>query len=375
MAKKIGILTFHFPINYGAVLQAFALSKACQLMGGDVEVVNYFSTNQERANNIFLDKQRGCLKSMLYVLLVLPYWQRLWRKKHRFQDFIKNHINISPRFKNLEELELGLGPKDIYLTGSDQVFNPVSDGNIKVYYQSFHNKRIGIKAAYAPSFGISSFSEDLSNKIRPLLCDFDYLSCREDDGAAYISSLTGNNTPVVLDPVFLLSASEWSKCAIKDVQSNYQDESYIFVYDLNGRNNLISIANKIGQKKNLPIICLTTKKYNVSRYRVDEIIMDAGPLEFISLIRDADTVVTDSFHGTAFSILFNKKFVTYNALPRASVRITSMLNKLNLQKHFVEDIHISSDELCSIREIDNSYQDELHRLIKISKDYLFKCIK
>ena len=375
MAKKIGILTFHFPINYGAVLQTFALSKACELMGGDVEVINYFSTDQERANSIFFDKRRGWLKSLLYVLMVLPHWQELRRKKHRFREFIKNHIKISARFKTLGELKQGLAPKDIYLTGSDQVFNPVSDRNIKVYYQSFHDKRMGIKAAYAPSFGISLFSEDLTKKIKPLLGDFAYLSCREDDGAAYISRLVGKSIQTVLDPVFLLSASEWIKCLEAELPVNHHKEKYILVYDLNGRDNLISMAKKMKLVCNLPIICLTTKKYNVWRYRVDEIIMDAGPLEFISLIRDADTVVTDSFHGTAFSIIFNKKFVTYNALPRASMRITSILNKLNLQNHFVEDINVSSDELCSIREIDNRYQGELDILVRISKDYLFKCLK
>lgn len=374
MDKKIGILTFHYAINYGAVLQAFALSQTCEKLGYEVEIINYCTQSHERANRIINDSKRGLFKTLIYSLLVMPHLGQLKRKKNRFRLFLKEKLHISYRFFSSKELMGNLPPKDAYITGSDQVFNPVSFENIRAYYLDFEKQNGSKKIAYAPSFGISSFDEALTDKIGHLLKDFDSLSCREDDGANYIESVTGRVTPTVLDPVLLLNEEEWKALSLSIKKPCKTKGKYIFVYDLNGRDNLIALAQKLQHKVRLPIVCLTTKKYCVGRYNVDEVIMDAGPKEFVSLVSNAAYVLTDSFHGTAFSLIFKKQFLAYNALPKASQRIRSLLSALGLNERLVENVSVNEEEVFKCINQADDYQSILNELIDKSKSYLINSL-
>lgn len=372
MVKTVGIFTFHYAMNYGAVLQAYALSKVCEEKGADVEIINYYSKNHERANNIIMDKKRGFLKSLIYGLLVLPNYLKIKVKKKKFDYFRETKLKLSPRYETPDELISSLPLKDIYITGSDQVFNLVSDNNIRVYYLSF-GKPVGVrKIAYAPSFGTSVFDESLEKRVGKHLADFDILSCREKDGADFMKRITGRDVPTVLDPVFLLSVSEWQKLLEQPCQLLWNYNRYIFVYDLNGRDHLINLANKLKHSEKLPIVCLTTKKYRVKKYHVDKVIMNAGPEDFISYIKNATYVITDSFHGTAFSLIFEKRFITLNALPKASQRIKSLLEMLNLSHRFFE--LGDTDNVASVINRNDDYKKDLDTLISSSKKVLEKSL-
>lgn len=370
MAKQIGILTFHYALNYGAVLQAYALTRACEKCGHEVELINYYTHGHERVNRIISDSKRGLVKSVLYALLVAPNYSQLKRKRLKFKDFQKDYLKVSRRFKSSSELINNLPKKDIFITGSDQVFNPVSDDSIRVYFLSFEKKNGCKKIAYAPSFGISVFEESLKQRIGGLVKDFDRLSCREDDGASFLASITEKNVETVLDPVFLLDSKEWEGIELPCSTINDYDGRYLFVYDLNGRDNLISLAKKLQDIVGLPIVCLTTKKYLVRKYHVDRIILDAGPREFLSLINHAAFVITDSFHGVAFATIFKKQFIAYNALPKASRRIKSLLGMINLEERLIENVNVDKGIVGEIisRRID--YQTELNHLIHLSKSFL-----
>lgn len=374
MDKKVGILTFHYAINYGAVLQAYALSKACEKFGCDVEVINYYTRSHERANNIIIDKKRGVIRSIVYFLVVAPHYLQLKRKGAKFCDFQNSMLKLSRRYNDSSDLINNIPSKDVYITGSDQVFNPVSTDNVKVYYLDFKKKTGTRKTAYAPSFGISVFDEALEQKVGALLYDFDSLSCRENDGAAFLSSVTGKEVKTVLDPVFLLNSTEWSSIE-KPYKNLSKKGGYIFVYDLNGRDNLILLAKKIQQKVNLPIVCLTTKKYFVSKYHVEKTIIDAGPREFLSLIHNAAYVMTDSFHGVSFSIIFKRPFIAYNALPKASQRIKSLLGNLNLGDYLIESAQTNAETILENISRNLDYESELNKLISTSETYLEESLK
>lgn len=375
MGKKIGILTFHYALNYGAVLQAFSLLRNCEVLGYDVEIVNYFTREHEVANRIIFDKHRGVVKSLFYTILVFPNMLKLWRKQRRFNQFREEALRLSRRYKTATELLNNLPDKDAYITGSDQVFNPVSDDNISVYYLEFTKRTDQRKIAYAPSFGISTFDISFRKRIYNLINDFDYLSCREDDGAVFLSNITGRDVPTVLDPVFLWGAPQWRKVMSPYRGINKCRNGYIFVYDLNGREHLLLLAKKLQNKTNLPIVCLTTKKYLIGRLHAGQTILDAGPREFLSLIANASFVVTDSFHGVAFSIVFQKKFLAFNALPKASQRIKSLLEDLSLSERFIVDTSVDDDSIYAVVGKENNYIDRLNVLIASSRLYLEESLK
>lgn len=356
---KIGIFTF-MQSNYGAILQATALRLFLKdELDADVEVIN-FTTDSHLADNKVIKKRSPVfLKNIYYSLFSLLRYGQLSTRKRKTELFKSSYLNLSQRYKTVKELLDNPPKEDIYITGSDQVFNPGKD-YLPVYFLGF-DKGGGRKVAYSPSFGISSFSDSFEKDIAQYLKDFDFLSCREQSGSDFIAKIIGKEIPTLLDPVTLLSKEQWSSLA----KSSYNGKGYIFVYNLNGGYDLIHYANLLKQKVGLRIICLAS---NITHfYNVDSQIYNAGPAEFLGYIRDAKYVITDSFHGTMFSLIFNKKFSTLISTPSTSSRITNILGKLELQDH----ISFSPTEI-DFESISKNYSVDFEKLSNASKIYLRK---
>lgn len=333
---KIIIFTYKHS-NYGAVLQCYALYHYLKSrLDADIEVLDYTTLNHIKGDAIFKKRSNNIIKQFCFIALAFLRFIPLIKRRKRNARFKNDNIEFTPLYTQKEELLKDLPLADIYITGSDQVFN-VDSENFDVYYLNFAKGK-SKKIAYAPSFGTSSFSESIKRKILPLLKDFDALSCRENDGAAFISSITGKNIPTVVDPTLLLRPEEWLKVA---VFPKYR-QKYILIYDLNGREKLVKIAKIIQQATNLPIVCITDKIEKF--YSVDKQVYSAGPAEFLGWFAMAAYVVTDSFHGTVFSIQFNKPFNTYIAVKKSASRITSLLGSLNLSDRIVYEDTIGKFE-------------------------------
>ena len=355
--KKIGIITFHAADNYGAVLQAYALQTYISTQGHEAEIIDFAPDSVKKANTPLFVHEKSFVKKLIKQILIIPNYFKLKKRNRKFNEFRNAWLKRSQHFGSSEEIRNSTHNYDLCITGSDQVFNPLIK-NSDIYYLDFCN---GIKKmAYAPSFGIKDFS-NVGDNTKKLIKDFDYLSCREADGAEFLSTVIGETVPVVSDPVFLLSPEEWSKITQKP-----QKEKYIFVYDLNGGNSLIEIANKIKAETNLPIICVTTKKYANTRYNVDELHCNFGPEEFVSYIQHAEYVVTDSFHGLAFSVLFNRKVVSFIALKHAASRIQSLLERLGIADRLFYNTKDFNFKDIEFRD----YKEKLSALIDTSKQYL-----
>lgn len=324
--KKVGIFTIYIA-NYGAVLQTYALQKYLRetYPDLDVQVVDFY-THEPYA--IFKKASDNPIKNILRQSTKLLHYCELRRRNSREQHFIKEEFILSPRYDNVDELMANMPQYDIYLTGSDQVFN-VKSRYSALFYQTFSVKG-GIKAAYAPSFGTSEFTDDYKSAIRKSISTFSFLSCREDDGASVLSELKGQNIPCVLDPTLLLNKEQWSKV----MSAPMSKDKYLLIYDLNGGQKLVSIAKPIANQNGWKIWCIT--QHTDIRYKgVDRLIYDAGPREFIGLFSEAQYVITDSFHGTAFSIIFEKLFNTYIAVPRAARRIESLLKECGMSERVI----------------------------------------
>lgn len=358
--KKIGIFTY-FQTNYGAVLQAFALQWFLQKQPDvDVEIVDFTTSYHLGAHKVFRKYNgRNPVRAFLfYFLTVIRYFQ-LKRRLNRTWGFKKKYFNFSRRYSSVEDVIKNHPVEDIYITGSDQVFNP-NDGYSSVYYLGF-DKGKGKKVAYAPSFGVSEFNDEITNKIKNYINDFDFLSCREKMGADYLSSITGRIVPQVVDPVLLHNAEEWSLVAVKP---NYKKD-YIFIYDLNGGDNLLSLAKNIQKHTGLDVVCLTGNR--TCFYKVNKQIFDAGPAEFIGWIKYASYVVTDSFHGTVFSLIFNKQVFSFIANERTSSRIFNILTTVGANNRIITKDKISSFDLSLCSKCDNY---NLGEMVKSSIAYI-----
>lgn len=324
---KIGIITY-MQSNYGAVLQAFSLQERLKEKGASVEIIDFTTDGHLKSRNLLTFRKSGNLvKDVAVFLLNIIRFPQLYKRRNRTDAFKESHYNLTRRYSTQEQLLLDLPKEDLYVTGSDQVFN-LNSPYYQVYYLGFPKQSFK-KIAYAPSFGVESFSEEY-NKVGNYVNDFDYLSCREEVGADFLSSITGRIVPTVVDPVLLHDAFFWKSVAVEPAIK----DDYILVYDLNGGNALIEIANKIKVQTKCKIVCVTG---NINRlFRVDKLVYSAGPAEFVGWFSRAKYVVTDSFHGTAFSIIFSKEFFTYEAVEASSSRLKNLLKKSGYENRLIK---------------------------------------
>lgn len=360
--KSIGIVTFLYT-NYGALLQAYALQK--YLRNANMNVVNiYFKTkmheNDERVFNLY-----GTFKSKIsQIIFTLIRYRGLRNRKVRTDLFKDKHFNLSPVYNKVEDFIENPPLMDIYISGSDQVFNPY--GNyLDVFYLNF-KKRNSRKIAYAASFGINNFTEEVTKRILPLVQDFDTISCREKNGSDYLQDILCKKIEWVVDPTLLLSAKEWEEITILPTIK----EKYILVYALAEDKKLIEIAKRIKKETGFIIICIrgNTRDFILA----DKCVYGCGPAEFIGFIRNSEYVVTDSYHGIIFSLIFNKFFYTFISRPSLSTRIYSLLSLLDCSQCVVTEENLKNFEFdCNLSPFNTQ---RLQELIESSKKFIRKKI-
>lgn len=315
--KQVGIITFHSADNYGAVLQAYALQHYIEKsFDYNVEIIDYRETDENSGPFVFVRATHNFFKDLVLSVIRFLNYSSLKRRQERFEEFRKELLHLThQRYIGTESLKRVR--KDFYISGSDQVFNP-NLKNYKAYYLDF-DKGHGKKIAYAPSFGISTFNDDITRQILPLLADFDVLSCREESGASYLSKILNRTVPIVVDPVFLLSKEEWSRVGILPKR-----KQYLLVYSLSrGKSRLLQkIAKEVAAKECLDIITIENE----------------GPREFVGYIMGADFVVTDSFHGTSFSLIFGKRHISCILNKSKGTRIENVMRMVGKENEIVYDL-------------------------------------
>lgn len=296
---RIGTLTFPGSPSYGAALQMFALydviSKKC-----DVEVINYIPAG-------VIHKRRG-KKSFLKGIIARIYHLFVKDNKKQFALFEEKVKKFPEKeISTTEELKSLVARYDRVIVGSDQVWNPVIIGDDMNYYLDFctHDQ----KASYAPSFGAESVNEN-ADRIARLLNDFRFLCVREERGAEIIKELTGKEVPVVLDPTLLLTKSDWQKHMKK---AKRPKGKYVLYFTVKPSARLLKYAQGFAKENGCKLLVVGSfgSPKDLLREKIKnntKFLFGVGPAEFLSLVNDADFVVTNSFHGTAFSIIFEKEF-------------------------------------------------------------------
>lgn len=351
--KKALISTFHFCPNYGAMLQTYALQEFLRTMFLEVRVLDYrpqYLQNQYRYINTY------SFASILMSLWSLPTF---FRKKMAFKRFEKNLSLTSGRFYCKEEITFQ--PFEYFFLGSDQIWNPdITDGFDPVYFGNIPKPSDSYTIAYAASIGKSVFTKKESTQFKQLIKGISKIAMREDDARELVRKETGEETTVVVDPTILVGG----ECFRKFIHS-VNCSGYIFVYTLGADSRVIDVANEVAKTKGSKIIQVSGVKKGLF-FSKHEVIYDAGVEDFLSLLYHADYVVTDSFHGTAFSILFHKEFITIPHKTRGG-RMQSLLSKTNLLTRLSQQV---SDSLLmsTIDWID--VDNRLERVRTESKEYI-----
>ena len=326
---KAGLVTFYHIHHYGALLQAAATERAVESLGGACEIIDYY-VNQ---NNDLFRKPTGVGSAAADVHTALHY-KALRDRYQRFERFSKDHLRISGhRFESLEELRSAELPYDLILSGSDQIWNPkiFPDGRFDpVFFGAFSTRR---KIAYAPSFGVPHIPEGMEEELRSYLESFSHISVRERQGREIVKEITGKDVPVVLDPTLLLTAEQWSAMAVPPDRSG----GYILCYCISKPGALAPYIQRLAEETGLPVVQLCGIRQKV--HPKAACVLDAGPSEFLGLFQNASYVCTNSFHGTVFSVQFQKPFFTAVApselaAPESS-RTFSILSRLGLTERII----------------------------------------
>ncbi len=336
---KVGGITIHWAHNFGAMLQAYALQHMVEKLGHKYTIINYVTNHQRTHLKLFVASHaqtqnvllrvrrymRGC-----YNLLHYMQWKR---RSSLFEDFRTNYLKTTNKnLSSFEELIDNCPKFDAYMCGSDQIWrvgssSPWFDAS---YYLGFVRDSSAKKIAYAPSFGADFVDDKYREKYTKYLNEIHYLSVRERHGQEIIRNLTGREVPVVLDPVLLVSRTHWD-AILKPPEFG---EPYILVYYVGGNfNELMRAAHHLKKRTGVRrIVSLYSCPYH-KRIGVDHI-PEAGPLEFIGWIKNASYICTSSFHGMAYSTIFERPF--YAVMPgKISSRLESLGQILDLRSRFI----------------------------------------
>ena len=341
---KVGILTILNVNNYGAELQCCALYRKLQQLGYDAEVINYlFGIHPE---HVFDGEKRTVpipLKQLIKVKL-LPVVQNMFcmfyqknkrLRNKRFDEFHAkyNHLTstVYPSVKSLYEAKFNY---DVLCIGSDQVWNYMKGYSLEPFFACF-DKNNTKKITYASSIGLSSLSVEAEQVFKKELTNFAYISVREQQASEILEKLLNRKIDVVLDPTLILNKKEWIEVAKYDMCPK---EKYLLVYIVTIKpcDYVLTLARHIAKRKNLKIVRICRDAYPEHSGSDVEEILTAGPSDFVGLFSKAEFVVTNSFHGTVFSINFSKSFYSViKSQHSTNSRLTSILKKLNLENRIL----------------------------------------
>lgn len=364
--KKIGLCTF-YDDNFGTCLQSYALEKILFKYSDNVEIIRYIRDKNEKSS--LVKRVISKTPKQLYNAFRLRKRGSLW--KNAFNAFRNEKMVFSEEEYDKEsDIRLLVDKYDVFVCGSDMLWSEEFYADWRFYFLGFAPKEKSI--AYAPSFG----KNEIYDEHKPLCCelinDIGYLSCREEAGVQMVYDEFGLKCPQVLDPTFLLSREEWNQNLNPD---RLVHSKYILTYLFGGirgerKKNIENFAEKTGYK--IVHIPMTVDEFNSDAYKEK-----MGPLEFVTLIRDAEYIFTDTFHGTVFSIIFGKQFWVLDRTDKSkwakySDRMISTLKMFNLSNRYIcNQKSMNTDEIIDFKDI-NEIIDEKR---KDSMNYLMSALK
>ena len=376
----IKTITCHDVNNYGASLQAYALQKYLQKQGHEVQIIDYQPIYKINRLNLFeYNRTEGRLNKIVqkfkFIKPIIGLYDHLRKPGHRLDflfckkkrafQFFKKHnlICTDHKYRDIKDLKVIVPLADVYIAGSDQIWNVYArNGQDSSFYCAFapQNARC---ISYAASFGTNDIPKKFERFVSQQLKRFNSISVREKSGVEIVKSL-GYQATEVLDPVFLLHREDW-----ENLCRHHHDEKYLLVYDIDMNHPGVKMLSKRIAKEN------NWKIYSINDFKIcpyaDYNINNAGPIEFLEWIRDAQYIVCTSFHGTAFSVIFNKQFYTFPLYKQNnSSRMEDFLCKISLSNHFIKKEVVINLDIIDYTKIN----DIVQLYVRKSKTWLNKNI-
>ncbi|MEA4871383.1 MAG: polysaccharide pyruvyl transferase family protein [Synergistaceae bacterium] len=371
---KIRILTFHCAKNYGAVTQAYALKTVLKRYTDDVAFINYrplFITNRamlEKPNNPSI--KYFIIETIRKIVGVIRY--HFWGYKEKIQKYVlfeKEYLldPNQPSFTKKEQINAE-GTNYIFL-GSDQIWNNKITFEDTAFFGDFSKGPNAKLISYAASIGLDDPGEDTSLFISKNINSIDKISVRESSAEKFIAALTSKRIENVLDPTLLLDTQEWSKLAVLP-----QYNKYLLFYNMGNRELAECVAKEVAKIKGLEIVEISSGGKSIRKVYSHQYLGNVGPREFIGVIQNADFVVTSSFHGTAFSLIFNKQFYAIPNPPVTS-RMEDLLSKISIENRLISSLEelakrdISKDPI-DYSEVNKSLELERQKSINFIENSL-----
>ncbi len=353
---RVGIITWHYYPNVGSCLQAFALQKYLLSCGYFAEFINYREFHRPK-----LEKIRSLLCDFDFII---PHFLSS-KINYKFVHFINKFLIQGKKIKSYKELNTILDNYDVFICGSDQIWAP-SVFN-KAYFLEFvgNDKK---KISYAPSIGLPVIPKDKQAIYHSLLSRFDKISIREETGRKLLSNI-GIESQVVCDPTFLLSSKQWEEYLnLKTIKHTQSHKPYIYCYFLGKNKNHRELLKIISDRTSLKVFGFSGFKEDKQYF--DVTLDNFGPIEFLNYLKNANLVITDSFHGTAFSIIFKKDFYVFERFSKEdpinqNSRIYNILDKLYLHDRLIVDSipHINSIDYSKVLPLLENFRNVSKKFI------------
>ena len=358
--KTIGIITYHHYYNYGTMLQALALQEKVEQLGYQAELIDFKQDNSLSRYEMLklrIKRMPVYIKERKKYRALADSREKIKEKNELFEQFYKTYLHVGKKkYTTTQQLMENPPVYDGYVVGSDQTWNPFVANSPEAFFLPFVENK-SKKGSYGPSLAVKSLSDEKEKEYRKKLSNFSFLSCREQDGAQLLSRITQKEVKCVLDPTLLLSAKEWGKYCEFEIPK----EPYILVYFLGEKSEHIRAVEKIQKLTNWKIISLPAAYLEMENNDYKKVW--GGPKEFLSLIRGAALICTDSFHGTMFSINFQRNFFSFckssdseesseNSRLYSALNIFGLSNRIihNMDNLTAEDISIDYKNVIPILE-------------------------
>lgn len=355
----VGLLTLNSKIyNYGGFLQEMALFDAIKNLGYECEIIDYdvsqeFNTFSLKRGieNLTLEKIKKKIIKEKIVSLPNHVSDSIAIRKKAFDEYRADNLVLSKKMSSSELHNIDL-PYEQLICGSDQIWNP--DYNIPSFFLDFGRKDCR-KVIYAASIGRDYLSRREKKTYSKLLDFPDYISVREDTAQKIISELTEKNVELVLDPTLLHNQEYWIEKA-KDSALNYKD--YIFCYFLNFTDEKVKSVIDFANKNDCEIIAIPYLHNEMEKYSENLnglLLSDVNPADFLNLIRNAKTIITDSFHAAVFSIIFQKDFWCFGRNAGAysmNTRLHTLLGYVEMLDRMITPAELNNKVACTHVDID-----------------------
>lgn len=369
---NVKVITRHSPSNYGSLLQSIATVKTIEGLGHDCSIIDYQRPDERGLKGVLT--QVNCkagfgnpLKKLAYIAIRYPIEKFALV---RFDRMRKKYLKMTSRCSS--HVDLKKISADAFITGSDQVWGPMMNG---VYDSAYFLQFVGKdsrKLAYAASFGKTKFDESTVVAYKKMLSEYNKIAVREKSAVSLLEEWGLNNClGQVLDPTLLLDMSQWTNLLIKKNDfDKYKDLKYILVYQIHNDPKLSGYAKRLAKHTGMELLRVNPMLHQA--LRGGKFICSPDLSEFLSLVANASCIVTDSFHGTCFSINFGKQFIEILPNNATGTRNQSILELTGLSDRILCDFNDYSlvDKVIDYSKVNELLEVERRKSLEVIRSMI-----